>query len=222
MKALIVLLANAILLVAPAAAQNVGERIAGPTVKVGDVWMYNKINARTQVLEDISVNTIKSIDAKGIVMESTALDGSGASRIQRTRDFNLVRIDGPDFVQETLPFYPNFSFPLWIGKTWAGKVDFSSSKGAGDQLTAKLTARVVGWESVTVPAGNFLALKIEMKGQYQGMQLHFSWPLWGEIEDTVWYAPEVRNAVRYEYKDTNGAQVFNHEVQELVRYWLNP
>ena len=41
----------------------------------------------------------------------------------------------------------------------------------------------------------------------------------GRIEDTLWYSPGVRNAVRYEYKDTLGTARNTHEIQELVRFW---
>lgn len=222
MRAIVILLLGVLAFAAPAWAQRAAERITGPAVKVGDVWMFNKINARSQELEDISVNTVKAITGRGIVMESTALDGSGASKIQRTRDFNLVRIEAPNFVQQTLPHYPNFSFPLWVGKTWKGKVEFLDSRDPLKTVSARLVARVVGWESVTVPAGNFMALKIVMTGEYSGVGHDFGWPLYGDVEDTLWYAPEVRNAVRYEYRDTANGAVYNHEVQELVRYWLTP
>lgn len=223
MRTIILPLLGALAFAVPAwAQQRAAERIEGPAVKVGDVWMFNKINLRSKELEDISVNSIKAIDAKGIAMESSALDGSGVSKIQRTRDFNLVRIQAESFTQQTLPYYPNFSFPLWVGKTWKSKVDFKDSRDPLKEITAKLTAKVVGWESVTVPAGNFMALKIVMKGEYNGVGQDFSWPLYGEIEDTVWYAPEVRNAVRYEYRDTANGATYNHEAQELVRYWLVP
>lgn len=222
MRAMIALLLIGTMLAAPTSAQQPAERIDGPAVKVGDVWMYNKINGWTDVLEDISVNTVKSIDVGGIVMESTALDGTHPSRIERTRDFNLVRIEAPGFLQTTLPFYPNYSFPLWVGKTWENKVDFFSSKEPTNRVGATLSGRVVGWESVTVPAGNFMALKIELRGVYNGDIIGIPWALSGTIEDTLWYAPEVRNAVRYEYRDTNGITGWNREVHELVRYWLKP
>jgi hypothetical protein len=109
---------------------------------------------------------------------------------------------------------------LQVGKTWKQEVDFADTRQPGNKFRAKLEGRVVGWESVTVPAGNFLALKIEVKGWYSAPNTGGSWSGW--IEDALWYAPEVRNAVRYEYMDTTDNQRYNHEVHELVRYWLVP
>jgi len=195
-------------------------RVDGPTVKVGDVWMYNTLNGWTGELAYVSVNTVKKIGGGDIVMESTSLDRSIVSKILRNRDFNLVRIEAPTFTRSTLPYYPNYAFPLQVGKTWKQEVDFADTRQPDKKIRAKLEGRVVGWESVTVPAGNFLALKIEVKGWYSAPNTGGSWS--GRIEDALWYAPEVRNAVRYEYTDTTDSQRYNHEVHELVRYWLIP
>lgn len=203
-----------------AAAQAPAERIPGPAVKAGDAWIYNKLDGWNGVLEDTTVVRVKRVAADGISMEATALDGTALARIQRTAGFNLVRIEAPKSTRTTLPFYPNFSFPLWVGKTWQGKVTFRSSDQPGREVQAELKARVVGFESVTVPAGTFFALKIVMEGPYRAKDAEglFS----GLIEDTLWYSPEARNAVRYEYKDTAGTAPYNHEIHELVKYWLVP
>ena len=92
-----------------------------------------------------------------------------------------------------------------------------SSKSGETQ--AKLSGKVVGWESVTVPAGTFRALRIELRGTYVADVSGSI--VTGTIEDTLWYSPEVRNAVRAEYKDTYGpGTVYNHDIHELVRYWV--
>ncbi len=216
----LVFLMLACVLTPMAVAEVTPARIEGPAVKAGDVWIYNKLDGWNNVLEDISVVRVKRVAAEGIFMEATGLDGSNLARIQRTADFNLVRIEAPKFTKTTLPYYPNFSFPLWVGKTWKGKVAFESTDQPGKEVRAELDGRVVGYESVTVPAGTFFALKIELSGPYRASNLEGSWT--GRIEDTLWYAPQVRNAVRYEYKDTTGAALYNHEIHELVKYWLIP
>lgn len=208
------------MLTTAAMAQATVGRIEGPAVRVGDVWIYNKLEGWNKVLEDISVVRVTRVAAEGISMEATGLDGSNLARIERTADFNLVRIQAPKYTKTTLPYYPNFSFPLWAGKTWKGKVAFESTDQPGKEVEAELEARVVGFESVTVPAGTFLALKIELGGPYRAKNMEGSWT--GRIEDTLWYSPQVRNAVRYEYKDTVGTSLYNHEIHELKDFWLTP
>ena len=206
-----------LLLALPAFAQERARRIESPGVRVGDTWIYNKIDGWKRALEETSINVVKRVDRSGILMESSNLDGSGTAKIMRSAAFNLVRIDAPGFTQTAEPFYPNYSFPLYVGKTWSGTVALSNTKRPLTQVKAELQGRAVGWEMVTVPAGTFLALKLSMKGSYLASGIEGSWS--GSIEDTLWYAPEVRNAVRYEYIDYLDRSRHNHEVHELVRFW---
>ena len=204
----------------PAFAQSGGARVESPSVRTGDTWMYNKLDGWTGALEDVSVNTVTKIDRNGIAMQSAGLDGSVVAQVQRTAAFNLARIEGAGFRQTAAPFYPNYSFPLYVGKTWSGKVVLNNSRQGDTEVVAELSGRAVRWEMVTVPAGNFLALRLEMKGTYASRSMHGT--VAGTIEDTLWYAPEVRNAVRYEYKDFVGGSRYNHEVHELARFWPGP
>lgn len=204
-------------------AQTAPARVDGPTVKVGDTWMFNKLN-RNGELDYVSVTSVTRIDAEGIMLTSSDLAKTYSATVKRTRGFNLLRIDAPDFAQTFSPDYPNFDFPLQVGKTWKRTAEFTHSKRPGKIVRAELEGRVVGWESVTVPAGTFLALKIQLGGWYRVKASEIS----GRMDDTLWYAPEVRNAVRYEYKDTvgygqaGGGSPNQHEIHELVRYWLAP
>lgn len=218
MRNLLVLLA-CLLGAMPAVAQaDAAARIETPGVRVGDTWMYNKIDGWKHSLEEVSVNVVKRVEGGRIEMESSSLDGLHVARIVRTAAFNLVRIEAPGFTQLARPFYPNYSFPLYAGKTWKGRVVLSNTKQPVAETTAELQGRAIGWEVVTVPAGTFLALKLSMKGTYTATGLDDT--LTGDIEDTLWYAPEVRNAVRYEYRDFVGVkQLWNHEIHELVRFW---
>lgn len=215
----LVALATCLFIGAPAFAQDDARRIESPGVRVGDTWIYNKIDGWSRNLEEISVNVVKRVDASGIVMQSSSLDGTSVAKVVRSAAFNLVRIEGQTFTQTAQPFYPSYSFPLYVGKTWKGTVVLSNTKWQGIVVTAKLSGRALGWELVTVPAGTFLALKLSMEGSYVASGgLDGSWG--GTIEETLWYAPEVRNAVRYEYVDfIGGGQRNNHEVHELVRFW---
>lgn len=202
---------------ATAVAQSPPQSVDGPGVRVGDTWIYNKIDGAKGTLDYVSVNTVVKVERDSIEMSSTSLDGRNVAKIFRTSEFNLVRIDSPGYRSSALPYYPSYSFPLQVGKTWKRKVELANSAKSDTTVKAELESRVAGWEMVTVPAGNFLALRIETKGTYRGSNFDGAW--YGEIEDTLWYSPDARNAVRYVYKDTSGGTPYNHEIHELVRYW---
>ena len=59
------------------------------------------------------------------------------------------------------------------------------------------TTRVVGWEAVTVPAGTFRALRLEVEGNRGKDPDAYWWPKQAaRFRHTIWYAPEVRRYVK--------------------------
>ena len=208
-----------------AGAQTVGAPsrqtpIAAPEHEVGDTWVYNKINGWNGELEFVVVSSVIDLSPRGAVVEAVVPGSTIVTRMQRDAGFNLVRTETPNGVQTISPFYPSYAFPLAIGQTWTQRVSFANTAQPDKNVTAWFEGRVVGWELVTVPAGTFDAIRIETKANYQAHSAQGSWS--GTIMDRLWYAPAVRNAVKYEYQDTVDTLKYTHEVFELVRFWNAP
>jgi hypothetical protein len=72
---------------------------------------------------------------------------------------------------------------------------------------------------VTVPAGVFNALKIEVSGAYVGNSGSISWK--GTMEDRIWYAPEVKRPVKTQYQDSASGHGYVRDYQELQSYHVN-
>lgn len=101
-------------------------------------------------------------------------------------------------------------FPLSRGKSWKFEYSIPSKR-----VTVEQTATVGGWETVTVPAGRFRALRITHEGNYSASAGQFSWS--GRITETYWYSPEARRVVKKEYQDTNGeGSTWDQWREELV------
>lgn len=79
-------------------------------------------------------------------------------------------------------------WPLEVGKRWSTDMDFVRADGAKGKL--KMDARVVAHEEVEVPAGRFMAFKIE----YDGFVTVGGWH--GRMAETYWYAPAARADVK--------------------------
>jgi hypothetical protein len=87
-------------------------------------------------------------------------------------------------------------WPLQIGKTWEYATNWSSP--AGDPGTTVEDAEVVAYESVTVPAGKFMAFRIEYKGHWNLTDsAGHRWT--GDVADTYWYAPGVKADVKHRF-----------------------
>ena len=91
-------------------------------------------------------------------------------------------------------------FPLAVGKSWTFSYKFSGKPGSVTEISQ--TARVKGWETVSVPAGRFRAVRVEHEGRYNTSSGSGRWS--GRIQEVYWYAPSVRRVVAHEYKDTTG------------------
>ena len=85
------------------------------------------------------------------------------------------------------------------------------------------TTKVVGWESVTVPAGTFRALRVEIEGKRGKDPDPYWWPKQAaRFQHTVWYAPEVKRYVKAHHLAWSmTASQFADEAVELLEYRPN-
>ena len=85
-----------------------------------------------------------------------------------------------------------FSWPLWVGKEWQGTSVHSDSNRGEIWPPAGFHARVGAIENVTVPAGTFMAFRVEYEGGI-GSSVPDTWHdpvgrLGFETRETHWYA----------------------------------
>jgi metalloendopeptidase OMA1, mitochondrial len=102
-----------------------------------------------------------------------------------TQDYAILeqqRKDDKPGVKYT-PAMKMVDWPLQIGKTWSQNI--TSEITGGKRVTFTTKGEVVAYESVTVPAGTFMAYKIVATVNSNRILQY-------------WYAPEVRNLVRSE------------------------
>lgn len=199
-------------------AQTVPERVEKPAFKVGDYWVYNKLDGSNGKRLDVRTDAIAKLEASGYRVSKAEGYGTFLTTEVRNNDFNMFRTEGKDYLHTAKPAYPNYVFPLYIGKSWKQKVEQAWSTAADVSIVIDMETRVVGWEMVTVPAGNFIALKIESGGWYAGKNLGGGWT--GKIKETIWFAPEVRNIVRHEYHDKIAGKTYDYYINELQTYGL--
>ncbi|MEY2954104.1 MAG: hypothetical protein RLZZ401_2191 [Pseudomonadota bacterium] len=103
-------------------------------------------------------------------------------------------------------FYPA---DLFLGKKWTTR--FKQSRANGVAYTYQYDLKVVGKESITVPAGTFDAFKIEARG--------YNLELNARLERNIWVAPGVNADIAQEIKVVlrNGT-IEQNDRQELVSF----
>jgi hypothetical protein len=108
------------------------------------------------------------------------------------------------------------NFPLEVGKRWHYASDWVFKPKASNGSIA-VEAAVIGYEKVTVPAGEFDAFKLTAKERLSGTSPINS-QYAGEITRTYWYAPAARAIV----KTVSHNPYLGPSTVELVAFDLRP
>lgn len=202
-----------------------------PAVKEGDTWKYRSTTERgtngwTQADNEIVVSRVTG---SGIYFSTRQ---SGSTQPPRDQiaglDWHRMRdVNG----KETMVNQP-LSFPLAPGKSWDVEYLEQHPNKAHRFEQWQNTFKVIGYETIEVPAGKFNALKIESEGHWsaelepsqtvvQGAQSAQSdttmvtevkktsaAPVTGRTYKAFWYAPEVKRWVKSveEYYANNGVR----------------
>lgn len=214
-----------------------------PTLKAGDTRTYvpsietapsgwRQSHDEISVLRTTSDHIYYETKQDGSTPPSELIAGVDWSR-ERNVNGNEVVVNRP------------FSFPLSTGKTWDLQVTEAHPNVKFDSETMDMKFKVVGTESVEVPAGKFEAIKVEAEGQWtselaqsqsavagvvnnQGgttivsqTQRIGQQPVTGRLYKAFWYVPQAGRWVKSveEYYGSNGvrSQRYTIELESFKR-----
>jgi serine protease Do len=207
----------------PAAATPGAVAAAPGMPAAGTTWVYGyieRIFGRKQV--EYSVRVLRVIDA--VVEEALTFAGSGSKDARRVVDarearFLEQRLDANATLIELAPYLVAAS----NGKEPAAPLRPMGYPIGDATLSDWLTsARLLDWEQVTVPAGTFRALRVEIDGKRERPPFT-NHVVAGSFRLTAWYAPEVQRLVRLEHQVRGGSisgsgGLVAHDVVELLKY----
>ncbi len=207
------------------------QTVEMPAVSTGDAWKYRMTIEKgpggwTQTQDELTVSRVTSTT---IYFSSRQSGSTQPARDQIAgRDWRRLRdING----NETVISQP-LSFPLAAGKSW--DIDYTEQHPdkAHKFERWQSTFKVIGYETVEVPAGKFNALKIEAEGHWTAepepsqsvvqaaqsaesgttmvteVKKTTAGPVTGRTYKAFWYAPEVKRWVRSveEYYGSGGVR----------------
>jgi Zn-dependent protease with chaperone function len=165
-----------------------------PTLSVG-FWETSQISNQAAKV----TSRLERIESCSIGQCLVYRADTGRKTVQ-TPDFGVAEIRYPNGTSvQFSPPLPMIQWPLRVGNSWTQDTTVDHSTQGRRSLQVKGT--VVSYESVSVPAGSFMAFKIVMS-------------LSGRRFSELWYSPETRTIVRSVNFDTRGTEV----VTELVDY----
>jgi hypothetical protein len=180
--------------------------VPAPELKPGDLWLFDRAVERgaSGVSDQRLELRIERAGADTLVV-GVKIEGSPA-------DFE-DHVLGPDWSQRRLidgapvTIGRPMAFPLSVGKTWTN--DWLDQTRRGRQTSARHheTYTVMGWETVTTPAGVFHALRIESEDMVTAQVLGASGgvgragrsaprTVYGQVLSSFDYVPEIKYWVR--------------------------
>ncbi len=172
----------------PVPPDGLPRALAAPALRPGHEWRTITHDALTGLVSERAHLVVTSADPGGYGLTET-LQAGNVYDVRYDRDLNLVRWRNRAFA----PAYPRFAFPLAVGRTWRADVRSSAVPSVRyGTLIERVSAAVRGWERVTVPAGTFTALRIDLAIDWRDADAA---SLWGNSADSFWFAAEARNAV---------------------------
>ena len=183
-------------------------RIVKPEIRVGDSWTYRSTN----VLEPGTYEQetrVSFINDKVILLVSTRKSDGKEFDSSWTTDWNPVS-SYTGFTYR--PHGLVFRFPMHVGDAYGWKYEILRPRANTVVNVTTGKAKVVGWDTVEVPAGKFRAIKVELENIVQpsdGSRL-FEW------QATFWYVPDVRRWVKF--VSTPPGRTIS---EELLSYRLN-
>jgi hypothetical protein len=173
---------------AAASAQEATGQAQAPAFAVGDSWTYAFKDDIESTYNGTRTERVTAVGADGVP--------TFAGRSQNGKTFARVTdAAGNESVYHGLYFTPRrtlLSFPLFVGKEWDDHYKRGDGQGS-EQAEVETHARVVGVESITVPAGTFQAYKIEITGHFTVQNFDVA------QKEVEWYAPAAKRWVRYEF-----------------------
>jgi hypothetical protein len=185
----------------PQCAPDQGTVEAPPKVRAGDTWTYRQVDDYTGI--DRGVFRVEVTGTGGNDIQARLnLPGGGvtAETYDSQWGWKAVSNRGWDWLSRlafgsaTVEFRPPFDslpFPLHVGKSWRDS-GVAINPATGGQIAIQVASQARCWESITVPAGAFTALRIERSAFVQDVA-------WNKSQTTLrmvdWYLPAVNRVV---------------------------
>jgi len=169
--------------------------LPAPALQAGDTWTYRHIDGYNKLDVGTVSLAVEAARAGDIRLVTRSGDGRYASQSTYAGPGRLAAGTLSARAEGALnPPLELARYPLQEGERWRQTV-VRSDVLSGEPRATALEVKVIGWQTVKVPAGEFRALLVERRidlGDYdpfRGPTLRW---------EKEWYAPEVKGAVKLE------------------------
>ena len=169
--------------------------IAAPAIRSGQRWRYQRINRFNDEPVGELLAEVVQVSPQLVVRLSDAQNKVWGEEIY-TEPWRILQ---EPFYNEQLRFdapVPLLPEQLAVGATAAASAQYRTPGGGTQGRPWRSTLKAIGWERITVPAGQFDCLRIERKSRFEPHQMGRFRAYRDEI---LWYAPAVNRWVQRQW-----------------------
>ena len=133
--------------------------VSPPDIRAGVSWKYSLHDGYTKLPRGALEYRVSSVQSDTVTVELSH-EGKQSTQLY-TRDWNWRERPMTNLQNFRYdPPYPALPFPLEAGKTWQAFVK-ATDPATGRVNRVRIDGKVLGWERVKVPAGEFDALVVQ-------------------------------------------------------------
>jgi len=167
-------------------------QVTAPDIRAGDDWQYALHDGYTRLPKGTLDYRVSAVQGDTVTVQLTHEGRQSTQLYTRNggwRERPMTNMQ--NFRYE--PAYPALPFPLEAGKSWQAYVK-AIDPATGQANRVRIDGKVLGWERVKVPAGEFDAILVR-RTVYAGNDDTFR----GEenISEYDWYAPKLGGIVKH-------------------------
>ncbi|MGH7864278.1 MAG: hypothetical protein ACREQB_04770 [Candidatus Binataceae bacterium] len=162
------------------------KTVDAPVYKEGDVWVDS---VRGQERE-FRIQHKRDDGGFDVSFWGTQMTTDGRLNILIYRSLTS---DGSSSSKSNIAI-PWFAYPLYAGKQWDETFKWQTQDAMPVVGTSSVKGKAIRWEEVTVPAGTFTALRVEVsiRSFGRGGAVDF-------MTMTYWHVPDVRRFVKFDF-----------------------
>ena len=239
------LVSFATLISAVCTAAELPVAVEKPEVVIGESWTYAGYENENKFSMKIEIEQLSDREIRTIV---TPNGNAASAKVQAfDRQWNLVEtVDDRNRLVKYSPYLPALRFPLHNGKVWKENYEWQRSapqgvdsrpnskpktwkevldKKSGENRTlggSRVEGRVLGWEEITVPAGTYIAIKVELVSPHyagsENFQIFGRKEMAGGLIEIYWYVPKIKRYVRYKTALYVNEKLVSSTGLDLVEY----
>lgn len=185
-------------------ARNRDTPVSAPAMpREGDFWRYRGSN---QNGPDSPTYRVARVSAGAVEIRYVSNINEHIALVLNS-DWNVVSQTGQKGATDIkyLPSAARFKYPLEPGKKWRGT--FKGECGALCDFEVDYEYEARGWETITVPAGKFHALRIDGTDNFRHL-----FGVTSVGTGSTWLVPELKHPVKFDYT-YSGKRLYEYELE---------